>query len=242
MTTFWANACVLFCLPQARHRWLHLCYCIMAAAAVAGADSVTSKLACLALLLLVPSLHGLWRRGAGVPVYLGAVALGGFAAVLYKLVESTISLRWLFGLLGRDAELTGRANVWADAWTAIGARPLLGWSFDDHAYLIASAGMSYSSYHNGWLDLAVNGGAAAVLLLALVLLFWAADFLHPHRLARVISPCTAAYVPVYLMHNITEASLVSPRGQMWVIFLVLLCVGASHPLRAGLPPRPGGAA
>lgn len=240
MTTFWANACVLSCLPHAPHRRLHLCWCLMAAAAVFGADSVTSKLACAALLVLAPTLHALWRRGAGLPVYVGAVALAAFAGTLYKLLESAIDLRWLFELLGRDSELTGRANVWADAWKAIGARPLLGWSFDDHAYLIASAGMPYSSYHNGWLDLAVNGGAAAVALVVLVLLYWAAEFLQPRRLARVIAPCSAAFVPVYLMHNMSEASLVSPRGQMWVIFLVLLCVGASQRMPPGVPLQAGG--
>ncbi|GJI94046.1 hypothetical protein RugamoR57_07640 [Duganella caerulea] len=232
-TTFWANASALAVNGQARSRVgrLHLAGCALAVTAMAGADSVTSKMSAAASLLLVLAMRRLARRHAGRRLYFGLVLGGAVGFLLYRLIGSAIDLGWLFALLGRDSKLTGRDDVWRDAYQAIGAHPLLGWGFDDHAYLIASAGMPYSSYHNGLLDLAVNGGIVAVLLLALVFLNWALRHLRRDLLAARCAPFSLAFVLPYMLHNMTEASYVSPRGQMWVLFLALLFVGACR-----LPP------
>jgi O-antigen ligase len=233
-TTLWANASALAVNGRRRGALsaLHLAGCALAVMAMAGADSVTSKMSAALALLLVLGMRYLARRGAGRRVYLSLMLGAAVAFLLYKLVAGAIDLDWLFALLGRDSKLTGRDDVWRDAYQAIGAKPLLGWSFDDHAYLIASAGMPYSSYHNGVLDLAVNGGALAVLLLALVLLNWALGHLRRGLLAARCAPFALAFVLPYMLHNLTEASYVSPRGQMWVLFLALLFLGACRSPRA----------
>ncbi|RZT10185.1 O-antigen ligase [Duganella sp. CF402] len=227
-TAFWANAAALSAGPPPwpRCHWLG---CALSLLAIGGADSVTSKV-CVALVLLVLlGLRWLRRRGTSRQQYLRLLAAGAMLLVLLKLLAGAVDLEWLYALLGRNSQLTGRDEVWRDAYQAIGARPLLGWSFDDHAYLIASAGMPYSSYHNGVLDLAVNGGGVAVLLLALLMLNWAAGMLRPRLLAARIAPYSVAFVLAYMLHNRAEASYVSPRGQMWVIFLALLLLGACRP-------------
>jgi len=231
-TALWANAAALSAGPPPwpRCHWLG---CALALLAIVGADSVTSKV-CVALVLLVLlGLRWLRRRGAGRQYYLRLLAAAAIVLVLLKLLAGAVDLEWLYALLGRNSQLTGRDEVWRDAYQAIGARPLLGWSFDDHAYLIASAGMPYSSYHNGVLDLAVNGGGVAVLLLALLMLNWAAGMLQPRLLAARIAPYSVAFVLAYMLHNRAEASYVSPRGQMWVIFLALLLLGACRPPQRG---------
>ncbi|MYM76018.1 hypothetical protein GTP56_28030 [Duganella sp. FT134W] len=227
-TTLWANASAL-ALPAAPGRWLprlHRAGAALGVAAMLGADSVTSKMAALLCVVLLWVLRVLARRRAGPRVYLSL----GIGVVLLmamgKLALSVIELDWLFTLLGRDSKLTGRDDVWRDAYRAIGARPILGWGFDDHAYLIASAGMPYSSYHNGVLDLAVNGGLAAVLLLTLIFVNWLLSHGRRQLLAARCTPFAPAFVVPYALHNMTEASYVSPRGQMWVLFLVLLLLGA----------------
>nr|WP_315218245.1 O-antigen ligase family protein [uncultured Duganella sp.] len=233
-TTLWANASAL-AVGSGRRGALagaHLAGCTLAVMAMVGADSVTSKMSAALALLLVLAMRSLARRGASRRVYLGLALGAAVAALLYKLVAGMVELDWLFALLGRDSKLTGRDEVWRDAYQAIGAKPLLGWSFDDHAYLIASAGMPYSSYHNGVLDLAVNGGLLAVLLLALVLLNWALAYLRRGLLAARCAPFAPAFVLAYMVHNLTEASYVSPRGQMWVLFLALLFLGACGVPRA----------
>jgi O-antigen ligase len=225
-TTFWANAAALAGTVRPARPRLHLIGCALAVAAMLGADSVTSKLASLAALLLLLLFATLRRRGAGRRFYFGLLALGAICALLFLALRNTIDLSWLFDLLGRDSQLTGRSNVWDDAFKAIGMRPLLGWGFDDHAYLIATEGMPYSSYHSGVLDLAVNGGITAVVLLALLVWRWAACLLQAGRIGPHTAAFSAAFVLSYMLHNVTEASYLSPRGQMWVIFLTLLFLGA----------------
>jgi O-antigen ligase len=177
------------------------------------------------------------RRGTSRQNYLTLLAIAVMGFLMFKLAVSAIDLQWVYDLLGRDSKLTGRDQVWRDAYQAIGARPILGWGFDDHAYLIASAGMPYSSYHNGVLDLAVNGGATAVILLALLMLTWALRHLQSTLLAARIAAYSVPFVVAYILHNTAEASYVAPRGQLWEIFLALLFLGACRtPPRA---PAPG---
>lgn len=234
-TTLWANAAAL-ALPRRDPRWLmrwQLAAALLGLAATLGADSVTSKMAALASVLLVLALRLLTRRRAGLRVYLALAAGAATLLLAGKLIASTVELDWLFKLLGRDSKLTGRDEVWRDAYRAIGERPLLGWGFDDHAYLIASAGMPYSSYHNGMLDLAVNGGVSAVMLLSLLFLNWVLSHLRRDLLAPRCAGFAPAFVLPYILHNMTEASYVAPRGQMWVLLLVLLFLGACK-----APPEP----
>ncbi len=232
-TTFWANASALAVNGQLRSGVgrLHLAGCVLAVMAMAGADSVTSKMCAAAALLLVLGMRYLTRRQAKRRLYIGIMLGGTLGFLLFRLLGSAIDVGWLLALLGRDSKLTGRDDVWRDAYQAIGMHPLLGWGFDDHAYLIASAGMPYSSYHNGVLDLAVNGGVVAVLLLALLFANWALQHLRRGLLAARCAPFSLAFVLPYMLHNMAEASYVSPRGQMWVLFLALLFVGACK-----LPP------
>lgn len=226
LTAFWSNAAALSAGPPPPWPRCHWLGCGLSLLAIAGADSVTSKVCAALVLLVLLGLRWLRRRGAGRQDYLRLLAIAAMLFLLLKLLAGAVDMEWLYALLGRNSQLTGRDEVWRDAYQAIGARPLLGWSFDDHAYLIASAGMPYSSYHNGVLDLAVNGGGVALLLLALLMLNGAAGLLRPHLLAARIAPYSVAFVLAYMLHNRAEASYVSPRGQMWVIFLALLLLGA----------------
>ena len=230
-TAFWANAAALAVHGRgqlATARW-HLVGCALAALAMIGTDSVTSKMSAMVALLLLLVMRYLNRRHASRRLYLSLLVLAAVGGLLGKLLVSAIDLSWLFTLLGRDSKLTGRDDVWRDAYQAINAHPLLGWGFDDHAYLIASAGMPYSSYHNGMLDLAVNGGIVAVLLLVLVFAQWALRHWRRDLLAAQCAPFSLAFVLPYMLHNMTEASYVSPRGQLWIMFLTLLFLGACRP-------------
>jgi hypothetical protein len=104
--------------------------------------------------------------------------------------------------------------------------------------LIASAGMPYSSYHSGVLDLAVNGGVAALVLLLLVFGVWLGRLARHDRAARAGAGAALAFGLAYLLHNLTEASLFAPRSQMWQIFLALFALGACRRAAAGAPLPP----
>ena len=163
---------------------------------------------------------------AGKKFYISVVAVGASLVLIMLAVGAALDLSGLFGMFGRDANLTGRTSLWADAIAAISKYPILGWSFDDHTHIIKTQGMAYSSYHNGFLDLAVSGGGVAIVLLVLLFATWLAGFAKPSLIAAQIVPFSASFGFAYLVHNLTEASFVSPRGQLWMIFLALVCLGA----------------
>lgn len=224
-TVLWVNAAVLICRKSDKN-YIHFAFCVLACIALIGADSVTSMMISMIAIGLIYLLKTLGRMGAGRNFYIGALGLGVLSILFAVMAGSTFDLGGLFGIFGRDSNLTGRTSIWEDAIAAISIHPVLGWSFDDHAYLIRSKGMPYTSYHNGFLDLAVNGGAIAIVLFLMLLGTWAIGFTKSFLIGRQIAPLTVSFVIAYLVHNLTEASLVSPRDQLWVIFLVLLFLSA----------------
>ena len=224
-TTLWVNAVVLICKKSDRY-WPHLLFAGLAAVTMIGADSVTSMMCSMVAVLLIYLFDRFGKMGVGMNFYVSAIIIVSMSAMIVVMAGSAFDFSGLFGMFGRDANLTGRTSVWEDAFKAISMQPLWGWSFDDHAHLIASKGMPYSSYHNGFLDLAVSGGAIAVVLLLLLLGTWAMEFTRSSRIGSQIAPLSASFVIAYLIHNMSEASFVAPRGQLWQIFLVLLFLSA----------------
>ncbi|CAN5126573.1 hypothetical protein BH11PSE11_BH11PSE11_38410 [soil metagenome] len=227
LTTLWANAAMLICRDNEKDRFhLHLFFAGLAVVAMLGANSVTSILVSLCTLILLYLFTKFRKLGLGANFYIGASLIFLLLALAAPFLRDALNVNDMFAILGRDPNLTGRTSVWEAAVAAITAQPIAGWSFDDHAYLLANTNLPYSSYHNGYLDLAVCGGAVALLLFALLLWRWVMEFFKPSRIARDIAPLSAAFMIAFLIHNLSEASLVSPRGQLWQILLVLIFLGA----------------
>jgi O-antigen ligase len=236
-TTLWANSVVLMCMNSSR-RYLHWIFAALAVLAMLGANSVTSIVTSTCSVTSLYILTKLWRLRASRKFYFSLLLIGCIAAVTVAVLATQFDLGWLFDMFGRDANFTGRTSVWEDGLAAMSQRPMLGWSFDDHAYLIESRGMPYPTYHNGWLDLGVSGGVVSIILFLLLLGTWLKDFVRSRRIGREIIPFSASFAIGYMVHNLTEASLLAPRGQMWQIFLVLLILGAcSRP--SGVNDRSG---
>ncbi|MES2932316.1 MAG: O-antigen ligase family protein [Pseudomonadota bacterium] len=222
-TTVWVNVVVLIC-DKASKFYLRLFFVVLGVVAMVGADSVTSMMTTMATVLSIYLINRLQKIGVGRKFYFTVFGLLTIVTLVIITIGSTFDFSGLFSLFGRDANLTGRTDVWADAFKAIAEHPLLGWSFDDHAYLIAQ-GMPYTSYHNGILDVAVSGGLLSLALIGALFLTWGLDFTKASRVSGLIAPLSASFFIGYQIHNLTEASLIAPRGQMWEIFLVLLLLG-----------------
>ena len=223
-TTLWANAAMLICTRTSK-KYLHFLFAAVAAAAVIGADSVTSMMAASCSVLLLFVFKRLEKMGAGRQFYLSLLVIIAFLSTIIYIIGNVIDFGQLLQVFGRDAQLTGRRDLWDEAFKALQAHPLLGWSFDDHAKLIA-AGMPYPTYHNGFIDLSVSGGISCILLFFSMIGVWAVSFMKKSLVASQIGPYSAAFIIAYLIHNLTEASLVAPRGQMWQVFLVVMFLGA----------------
>lgn len=220
---FWANAAVLIGTKKDKYH-LHFLLAACAAAAMLGANSMTSIISsifALAMIYVVAGTSSRYRIGKRLFIGgLGMIVL--LAAVGVMFLGNAMDLGKLLGLAGRSSTFTGRTDIWILAIKAIVASPWVGWGFEGNNYLIKISGMPYKSYHNGYLDLMVRGGAIALGLFFLLLGNWLYQITKRTQVGSDIVPFAIPFVVSMLIYNLTEANLVASRNPMWLIFLVIL--------------------
>ena len=189
----------------------------------------TSKTSLISVVLAGGALGLVWavRRGpaAGVAATWAAVAgLLLICAVVFFASDA------VFGLLGKDATLTGRTQIWAAVMRQIDQRPWLGfgyaatWDETGHwgplAWIIHDAGFRPHHAHNAWLEqwlaIGVPGLAA-----------WACFFgqtlvanlvaLYRDKGAYLALP----FFVVFSLTSLTESIAVQYNDMRWVIFVAL---------------------
>lgn len=221
----WSNATVLMFSNNDRYK-LHLLFSLLALAAMFGANSMTTmscSLFALSILFAFSKMQAMDRRKRLYFTIMGlCLAIPIMTALLIKIVK----VETILNAFGRESNLTGRTSLWEDAVKAISENFFFGWSFDDHAHLVRVSNMAFPNFHNGILDLAVSGGLVAVIIFVLILITATADFFKQSRVGASIFPFSATFILTYLAYSLTEANLVSPRSQMWVMFLALIFFGA----------------
>ncbi|MGA7106883.1 MAG: O-antigen ligase family protein [Terracidiphilus sp.] len=204
------------------------------------AHSATA-IACFALgggLIIASNLRSFRIR----PVRIHALCLGIllFGAVAFLSgAEGTVS-----EALGRQANLSGRTEIWAAAIPAapnalIGAgfedfwispnvekfqRGLLGWWHPE----------GLNEAHNGYIETYLNLGVVGVCLIAMILVIGYRRAVKAFRKNTQIGGLFLAYIIVAAVYSITEAGF-RMLDPMW-IFLLLAVVGASG-VNAGLFAR-----
>lgn len=220
---FWANAVVLIGTKKDKYH-LHLLLAACAAAAMLGANSMTSVISsvcALAMIYIVAGARSRYRIGQRLFIGgLGVIVL--VAAISVMFLSNSMDLGKLLGLVGRSGDFTGRTEIWEFAIKAIAERPWVGWGFDGNNYLIKLTGMPYLSYHNGYLDLMVRGGAISLGLIFLLLGNWLYQLKKRTQVGSDIVPFAIPFVVSMLIYNLMEATLVASRNEMWLIFMVIL--------------------
>lgn len=234
----WANVAALV-EPGVRRRSaiVHVVLLAAAAFALAKSGSVTSTLAAalgvcgVCTLAFARRLRNASERSA-VTIIAGSSALAFTALVLLDFdLWSWLSLTQR---LGKSADLTGRADLWSQAIELIAARPLFGWSFDDHATVTELTALPYLHFHNGYLDLAVRGGFVALCLVAWLLV-------TAYRgIGRTIAgrpEAATAFRPMLLaliVYNLAEVSLAATRNVSWsiILFTVFVADAVCRPHRS----------
>ncbi|MBC7573958.1 MAG: O-antigen ligase family protein [Herminiimonas sp.] len=225
---FWAGAAAAIARPAGNRiaRVGPFTVMLLATLAMAGADSVTSMLSSACVLAVMLRL----KRGGGRLLSLGALLVVPVLTMLVVTLASVVNLSSVLGVAGRSGDFSGRTTIWADGIDLIRRQPWTGWSFDDHAHVIRTVGMQYTTFHNGYLDLGVAGGLPSILL---VLALLATAFLQLNRstrIARELRVCALPFMLAVLVYNTTEATLVSPRNPIWLLLLTLALLGAGRRL------------
>jgi O-antigen ligase len=146
--------------------WLGAALCLVMILLAESATSLAAALVGTAAMMFVLAC----RRGpafAALTVYGALVGMAGVAALL------AFAPDLLLGLLGREMDLTGRADIWQAVERRIADRPLTGhgyggfWHGDQHApigWIWRDIGFEAKAAHNGWLDAQLELGAVGLVL------------------------------------------------------------------------------
>jgi len=125
--------------------------------------------------ICIAYLYFLARRRRGLGAVLLAVVLTA-ATVAGALLM--IAPDFVLGLLGKDANLTGRSSLWPLVIELIGQRPVLGWGYratwtpgDPTTYLIdqLTGNWGVTSSHNSWLEITLQTGIVGLANIVVIM-------------------------------------------------------------------------
>ncbi len=168
-----------------------------------------------------------WRIGLG-----SAVGVIGSTVVAAAVQWPTFA-----SLLGKSADLTHRADIWAAVVDRIAERPILGsgfvgwWPSWDPWFAIHSVdGLPMSQAHNVWLDIVMQSGLVGVALFTITLIF---ALRHLWR-AFDESPVSASAVPFFVLCALTVQSLTESRIlHEWGFVTFIACAILAERIRVG---------
>lgn len=208
------------------------------AMAVATLGLTRSATVTVALAAVVVALvFALWARRTGperrIPVYVTAGAILGAMILLMAFARS-----FVFGLLGKSSDLTGRMETWDRVIELAQQRPWFGWGWisywapwaEPFKSLDTQGGIQVMSAHNAWLDVWLQLGIVGlVLFIPLVALtLWRVWFRAVDQPRRGFGPAlpyaTSALWPFLLMvalvvQSLTESRMLIESG--WLLLIML---------------------
>ncbi|MGO1539268.1 MAG: O-antigen ligase family protein [Leucobacter sp.] len=207
---------------------------VMAVATIVLTRGATVWVALAAV--LVGLALALWARRLGpagrVPLYISgsAIVVAAIAAVLF-------ARDFVFGLLGKSGDMTGRLETWWKVIDLAEERPWFGWGWisywapwvEPYASLDRKAGLQVMSAHNAWLDVWLQLGIVGVLVFAplVVLTMWRVWFRAVDQPRRGSGPAlpyaTSALWPFLVMiallvQSLTESRLLVEWG--WLLLVI----------------------
>jgi O-antigen ligase len=236
----------LYLALTTRRRLWHLGLAALHAGLVVAAHSASFTVS-LALIVMLLGFHMLVRFNRQL------AALAGLAGVMVVLGLGVGALEdpdAFFALLGRDATLTGRTELWPELPAIIAEHLWLGWGYAafwqaDNPVVVAlwdAVRWQPPHAHNGFFEIAIDFGLVG---LALALVMLARFGLGAWRIAARqagyegwIYICVVAYT---LFNNLVEISLLRGQEFGWFSFMVfyMTCQArqrAARPVIAAVAP------
>jgi O-antigen ligase len=184
-------------------------------------------------MLVLLRVFRLRRRGS-------RALIAGIAAVLLVsgLLSVVVDLDSMAGLLGRDATLTGRTNIWALALESAAERPLLGYGYSAFWNVATEANWISSTLHwkiphahNGFIDLTLQLGLVGLAIYAITYVIAvrrAMTFAFSDQGQEAMWPL--AYLAFVLLYQVTESTIFVGNTILWMVYVSTVCsVGVASP-------------
>ena len=212
----------------ARDRVLPILTIALGLAMLAGSQSKTALLCLLAGGGVIVGLHLLRRTGpvgGVVLVWLGVVA-GGALLTAFLLTPETF-----YALLGKEASLTGRTEIWdslmrraaEQPWTGYGYAAFWGKESMPANWVRLETDWDVPSAHHGWLEVLIQLGrigvtaVAATFLLAVVL-----TLVRLRRQGADEGYFAAGYLMALGVLSLSESVLLLHHNLTWALFVAVL--------------------
>jgi O-antigen ligase len=178
------------------------------------------------------------RRGMA-PVRLATIAGLVAAAVITAL---WVGRDRLVSLAGRDADLTGRSDLWAVSLDWVERRPVHGFGYlaawQDREFLAdvrERRGRILPSAHNSFVEVLLGGGLIALaLLVALVVVLYLRAAVHALRATGTTGLWPLGLLAFVVVENLTETLLVG--NHLTVAVFGVLMVAVAEPAPGSDPP------
>jgi exopolysaccharide production protein ExoQ len=209
--------------PQPKRRWLWtgLGFSWVLVLLTSSSSALVNSIA-LTLLVFILSIIG-WRNKLLIPA--SSLLLLGAGGLSVWISSSTSAI---FGLLGKDATLTGRTELWPAVSRMIGQHPLWGYGYSgfwngrlsDAALVWRSVRWEVPHSHNGYLDLGLDLGLVGLALFLIgfsVALVRSLVWIRTVTTVDQIWPTT--YLAYYTLSNLTESSLLAQNNVAWIIYV-----------------------
>jgi O-antigen ligase len=182
-------------------------------------DSATSVVCFLVGSALI--VLSIWRGGrpAVVHIMVGTMILAGVGALLLP-----SAFVFFVELLGRDATLTGRTELWSTV-LALNTSPWFGAGFESFflgdrlTFLWAKYWWRPNQAHNGYLEVYLTLGIVGMFFLGLLLVTGYRKAIAVYRQDPVSGSLRLALIVAALAYNVTEAAF-KVMHPMWIMLLL----------------------
>jgi len=212
-------------------RFSQILFCLIAIAFSHAATGYMLTAVYIAYALTLKTVRSFRKKDYFVAFILLFVA---FAAVIAVVI---LQPDFLFKLLGKDATLTGRTEIWEAVLGSIAKRPLFGYGYQ--AFWLGFKGESYriiltvtwalAQAQNGFLDIMLELGIVGLTIVLFLFGFAFRDgvtcLLRSHDEAQLRAvEWYLAIVILTLIYNLDESFLFEPRHLGSMMF-VIACIG-----------------
>lgn len=224
-----ALGCCLLCaaaLLDPRRTGLWLGFAALAIGLVIMSQSKTS-LASLMLGLMALGFVWVCQRG---PAYGAAATWVGVTGVVLLAMFLLLASDVFFAILGKDATLTGRTQIWTAAFRQIEQRPWLGYGYaavwsdksgwGPLAWIVHDAKFTPQHAHNSWIEQLIGMGVVGLTA-------WGFFYLQTMALAVVAvfrergAVLAFPFLVVFTLVSLTESIAVVYNDFRWALFVAL---------------------
>jgi exopolysaccharide production protein ExoQ len=142
------------------------------------------------------------------------------------LIINFSDLSFIFELLGKESNLTGRLPLWGSIYSEILKKPLLGYGYE--VFWVANKNRqdllgwdSIQQAHNGYLEVALNTGLIGlVLLIFLLYKYFTIVYKYSKKIgSSLMTKSSFIYFLYFLIYNFSESTSVKHFDLFWLLFM-----------------------